>query len=87
MLEHRVAAHARHHHVEDDEVGVVLVDQALALLAVAGLEHAIALPLEHDAQPVAQFGVVIDDENGFAVRHEGILCHCLGVRAEKNHSS
>src|SRR5262249_30814859 len=55
VLQDGVAAHARHHHVQDHQVRAVLVDQALALLAVAGLEDAVALALEHQAQAVAQF--------------------------------
>src|SRR5262249_24168529 len=47
VLQHRVAAHARHHHVEDHEVGPLVVDLLLALLAVARLDDAVALPLEH----------------------------------------
>src|SRR5215469_5283327 len=58
VLQHRVAAHARHHHVQDDQVGPLVVDLLLALLAVAGLDDAVALLLQDDAQAVAQLHVV-----------------------------
>ena len=53
MLQHRVASHARHHHVENDQIGVMRVHHLLALLAVASLHDTMALPLQQDAQAVA----------------------------------
>ena len=73
MLEHGVSAHARHHHVEDDKVGSLVVDDLLGLLAVARLQDAVALALQDGPQPVAQVEVVIDDQNGLLVGHRCIL--------------
>ncbi len=69
MLQNGIAAHARHHHVEDDEVGMMLIDHVLALLAVAGLNHAIALFFQEHSEAVAQFHIVVDDQNDFVCRH------------------
>ncbi len=46
MLQDRIAAHARHHHVQNDQVGALLVDQVLALLAIAGLQNLVPLALK-----------------------------------------
>ena len=73
MFEDRVAAHARHHHVEDDEVRLGVVNGVLALVAVVRLQHAEALALEDGAEAVHEFAVVVDDQDRLGVAHVAVL--------------
>ena len=58
------AVHARHHDVEEHEVGPgLLLGHAEALDAVAGGGHGEALGLEGDLEQAADGGVVVDDED------------------------
>src|SRR5438477_569367 len=50
---------------------MMLVDLLLALLAVPCLDHVVALFFQDDAQPVAEFLIVIDYQDGLFVRHRG----------------
>ena len=51
--EHLPAVHARHHHVEEDQVGRLLLERAQALLGVACLADDVALELEVGAHVLA----------------------------------
>ena len=55
---------ARKHHVEDDEVGRVALEQLARAVAVGGLERPVALPLEVADDDLADRRLVVDDENG-----------------------
>ncbi len=58
-----VAAHHRHHHVEDDEIGVVVAGKVDGLAAVGGLVHVVALGLEGHRDDAQDIGVVIGDDD------------------------
>jgi hypothetical protein len=73
MLQNRIAAHSRHHHVQNHQVRFVIVDHLLALMAVVRVDDSVALPFQHQAQPVDQFPVVVHNQNGFLVGHELFL--------------
>src|ERR1019366_766589 len=62
-LEHLEPVELREHHVEDDEVGLVLADQRQPRLAVFGGEDVVAFALEVDAQAERDARVVFDDED------------------------
>src|SRR6185369_12237315 len=57
------AAHARHHHVEDDEIGVVVERAFEAADAVAGADHFVAFVFEVIAQPGHHCRFIFDDED------------------------
>jgi hypothetical protein len=59
---------AGHHHVEQDEIDVVLGDLRESDPAVAGDDHLIALDLERAADGRQDIRLVIDDQNR-AARH------------------
>ena len=78
MFEDRIAALARHHHIEDDEIGPLLVDEVLPLLAVAGLEHLVALRFEDGADAVGEFVIVVHDQDDFLIGHASLLASVEG---------
>ena len=57
------AVHARHHHVEADQVGVVLFDGTERRRAVGSLDHVIALMVQELAQQRPVRGFVIDRQD------------------------
>jgi hypothetical protein len=61
--QHLPAVHSRHHHVEEDQVGRLLLERGEALLAARGLTHGVALELEAGAHKAAQARVVVDDQH------------------------
>ena len=63
------AHHLRHHHVEQDEVGLFLARERETRLAVVGLERGVALALEVEADDVHDVHLVLDDEDGFFRLH------------------
>ena len=63
-LEHLPAVGARHHHVEEDQLRLLLaLEDGQSLVGVAGLEHRVALELEARAHVLAHAVVVVDDED------------------------
>src|SRR5204862_5840695 len=48
--------------VEDDEIGLLGVEPLQSLVAVGGLEHVVARPLEQLLHQSADVGFVVDDE-------------------------
>ena len=56
------------HHVEDDERGRFRLEDPLRLLAVAGLQRAVAVAAEVARDDVAHRRLVVDNENGGHVR-------------------
>src|SRR5207253_2061785 len=61
--QHLPAVDMRHHHVEEDQVGLRLLDRRHALLGARGLAHGVALELEVDADELAHPLVVVDEED------------------------
>ena len=61
--QHLPAVDVRHHHVEQDEVGLRLLDRGEALVRAAGLAHGVALELEVDADELAHLLVVVDEQD------------------------
>src|SRR5262249_38138871 len=70
-------------HVENDEIGPLLIDELLPLLAVAGLDDLVPLRFEDGADAVGQLIIIIDDENHFLLRHyhlpSGDALHALQI--------
>jgi hypothetical protein len=62
-LQHLPAVHLGHHHVEEDQVGRLLLERGQAFLRVRRLTHLVALHLEVDAHELAQARVVVDDQD------------------------
>src|SRR5256885_1594403 len=52
VFEDRVPTHGRHHHVEDGQIGPLLVDGLFTLVAVAGRDGAVSLALQHGPRGV-----------------------------------
>src|SRR5262249_43509252 len=52
----------RHHHVEENEVGTMLLDRSQRLLTVSSLEGLVAMPFQPRHYDIAIHLVVIDDE-------------------------
>jgi hypothetical protein len=69
MFQNWIATHARHHHVEDDQIGPHPIDHFTRLATVACLKHFVALAFKDKAQAIAEFGVVINDQNGSLQGH------------------
>ena len=63
LAEHLPAVDLRHHHVEQDQVGLLLVDERKPFRGVPGLADGVALRLEADAHVAAHAGVVVDDQH------------------------
>ena len=69
-LQHLPAVHARHHHVEEDQLRRLLaLEDRHPLVGAAGFEHRVALELEARAHVLAHAVVVVDDEH----RRAGLL--------------
>ena len=60
---HLAAVHARHHQIEEDQVGTLLRHNDECLLAAGRHAELIALGREHDLQQCPVADLVIDDEN------------------------
>ena len=58
------AVRARKHHVEDDEIRAVALEQLTGTVAVCGFECLVALPIEVADDDLADRRLVVDDENG-----------------------
>src|SRR5262245_42888930 len=66
-LEHLPTVSAGHHHVEKNQLRLLLAfEDRQPLFGVAGLEHRIALELQARAHVLAHVLVVVDDEHGRA---------------------
>jgi hypothetical protein len=63
VLERLQARHAGHAVVEQHDIGRLFLDGGHAFLTARGLLHLVVLRRKHAVQRVANFGVVIDDEN------------------------
>ena len=63
VAQHLPAVHLRHHHVEQDEIGRLLVQRFEPFRGACGLSDEIALHLEVDPQVFPQPLVVVDDED------------------------
>ena len=68
--DHLVAVHARHHHVGDDEVGLVEFDRREARDAVHRRVHLVALVLQREGQQQPFVGLVVDDEHAEFGHHK-----------------
>jgi len=60
---HLPAVDLRHHHVDQDQVGRLLVDRGEALVGPPSLPDGVALGLEMDAHVLSQRRVVVDDQD------------------------
>jgi hypothetical protein len=69
MFEHGIAPHARHHHIENDQVRPLLVNGLFALLAVARLDNPETFPFQDEAQSIAQFVVIVHNQDRLGLRH------------------
>src|SRR5262245_24278501 len=63
LLGHPPAVEAGHHHVEEDDVGLLVPREVEAGLAVRGLEHVHPLGLEVDAAEQTDRRLVVDHEH------------------------
>jgi hypothetical protein len=68
--DHLVAVHARHHHVGDDEVGLVQLDRRKPLHAVVGREDLIALVLQREGEEESLVRLVVNDEDAQFACHK-----------------
>ena len=62
-LEHLEAVHARHLHVEQDEIGRLALGQRQAFLAGGRADELVAFVFERHAQRVANGGLVVDHQD------------------------
>ena len=78
----RVAVEARHHHVEQDQVGLVRFDDLECRNAVARGEHVVPTRREHRLEQADVLGDVVHHEDpSRALSHEGgALRSCGGGR-------
>ena len=67
-LEDEESTPLRHHHVEDDEIGILALGHEEPLIAIAGHEDLIALRLENRPHRFDDLGIVIDKEHTPAAR-------------------
>ena len=74
------AHHFRHHHVEQDEVGLFFACHGETRLAVIGLERVIARTLQVEADDIDDVFLVLDDEDGLFLFHQFSLS-CLSFCA------
>ena len=58
------AVEAREHHVQHDEVDLLLAELLKRLLAVASLNDGVAVPLERVRQESLDRFLVVDEQNG-----------------------
>src|SRR5579884_2322935 len=65
------AVDARHHHVEDDEVGTLRLQALQPLLAVGGGVDVVALDAQVHRDDVEEAGVIVDDEDAAAHKAPG----------------
>ncbi len=67
------AVHARHHDVEEHEVGLLAQADLERLLSVLGDEHRVAFALEDESDRFANPRLVVGDENaGLSLRHDAL---------------
>src|SRR5262249_30225025 len=59
----------RHHHVEENEVGTMLLDRSQRLFTVSSLEGLVAMPFQPRHDDIAIRLVVIDDEDTRGIVH------------------
>jgi len=59
----------RHHHVEENEVGTMLLDRSQRLLTVSSLEGLVAMPFQPRHDDIAIRLVVIDDKDARGIVH------------------
>ena len=64
LARHLVAVHARHHDVEQDQVGRLPGYQGKSFLAAGRADENKALRLEHDFQQISVEALVVHDQNG-----------------------
>ena len=67
-LEDEESTPLRHHHVEDDEIGIFAFGHQNALIAIAGDKDLIALRLENRPHRFDDLGIVINEEHTPAAR-------------------
>ena len=67
--QHLPAVDLGHHHVEQDQVGRLVLEGGEALLGARGLAHRVALHLEVHADELAKAFVVVDDQDQRAGLH------------------
>src|SRR5262249_39755174 len=77
--EHLPAVDVRHHHVEEDELGLATLDRSEALVRARRLLHLVALPLELEPDELAHPLVVVDEEH----RRACLLAAGTGAREER----
>ena len=63
-VQHLPPVHLGHHHVEEDQVGRLVVERCETLAGTRSLAHRIALRLEVGSDELPQGRVVVDDEDG-----------------------
>ena len=74
------AAHARHDHVQQDDVGAAVFGQAVdGLTAAFGVDDDIALALQHRLRDAALGRIVVNDKYG--LRHAGGPCSITSGRS------
>src|SRR5215216_2808098 len=61
--EHLPPVHLGHHHVEEDQVGRLLLEHLQALLGAPRFAHGVPLHLEVDAYELPETLVVVDDQD------------------------
>src|SRR4051794_18139767 len=61
--QHLPAVDVRHHHVEEDEVGLRLLDRCEAFVRTSGFAYEVTLELEIDAHELAHLLVVVDEQD------------------------
>ena len=83
VFEYRVAAHPRHHHVEDHQVWLLVVDRLFALVPVVGLDDLVPLPLQDGPQPVHQFAVIVHHQYHLLLGHDRPSCISLNDNSRR----
>src|SRR6185312_16949318 len=73
-LGHAEAVHVGQHHIEDDEIWLLLEHGRDGLRAVSDRSHGEARETQAGGQKITDVGLVIDDQNPWSIAHAASIC-------------